>query len=96
MAEKVYLVSPGAQRSEIDLYCFKECGKILIGVIKYLDAPFFPCKTDKCPWTEESMEIGECSNGDGKLFDMRLRKLKCASCEDLQLSLELERERELR
>jgi len=76
MVDNLYLVSHGAQKPEIDEYCFMKCGKILIGGIDYMGGLFFPCKTDDCRWTEDVLHIGESELTDGEMVDLTIRKLK--------------------
>lgn len=57
--EKLYLVSPLANKTQVDLYCFKICKKILVGGIVFMDAPWFPCKEDKCQYEEKCMSFGK-------------------------------------
>ena len=69
----IYAVSPVIQEKEVDQYCFKECGKIIIGGIDMKEwGPFCPCKTESCPFEEDRTSVM------GQVFneDVCVRKLK--------------------
>lgn len=55
----VYCVSPLAQKAEVDAFCFKECGHILIGSMEICGAPFCPCRTNPCPYETERLDMGK-------------------------------------
>lgn len=70
----LYLVSPFAQDKEVTAYCFGKCGKVLLGGVTVEGGGFFPCRTDVCPYLEQSMDLGD---GEvlGKLEQVIVRKL---------------------
>ena len=55
----IFAVSPLAQKAEVDAYCFRGCGQILVGGLEIEGAPFCPCRTSPCPYEEKSLDLGE-------------------------------------
>ncbi len=55
----LYLVSPLANKKESEDHCFKSCGKIIVGGIDFLNAPWLPCREQKCPHKEKELKMGE-------------------------------------
>jgi len=55
----VYAVSPLAQNAEVDAFCFKECGQIIIGGIEIEGAPFCPCRTTLCRHEVKIVDLGK-------------------------------------
>ena len=72
---KLYLVSPLANKEETDKYCFKECGKIIVGGIDFMDALWLPCREDNCLHEEKSMSFGK-AEILGEEEEIIVRKLK--------------------
>lgn len=72
----IYAVSPLAQKVEVDKHCFGDCGKILVGGIEVAGAPFFPCRTNPCPYEEKTMEFGTVlfELGTEQIFVRKLKK----------------------
>jgi len=60
------------QKEAIDKYCFKECGKILIGAMGDDLMGFMPCKEENCSYEEKRKKYGKLKNGD----IVYIRKLK--------------------
>ena len=56
---KLFLLSPIAQKEETEKYCFKACGQIIIGGIDFMEAPWLPCRTEKCPYLEKELCVGK-------------------------------------
>ena len=75
MNKTLYVVSPLAQKEEVDRYCFKDCGQIIIGGIDILGAPFCPCRTEACPYEEKSISLGK-AKVFGAWEEIIVRKLK--------------------
>ena len=71
----LYLVSPFAQDKEVTDYCFGKCGKVLCGGVTVEGGAFFPCRTDDCPYLEQSMDMGE-GEVMGKTEHVFVRKLR--------------------
>ena len=71
----IYVVSIGAQGKAIDEYCFKACGKILVGGLDICGGSFLPCRTNPCPFEEKRMEFGRHSIF-GKREKIIIRKLR--------------------
>ncbi len=57
--KKLYLMSCGAQKKLIDKYCFKKCGKILVGGIDLMGGHFVCCRESHCPYQEKLLDMGE-------------------------------------
>jgi len=72
----IYVVSPLAQKVEVDKHCFGDCGKILVGGIEVAGAPFFPCRTNPCPYEEKTLEFGTVlfELGTEQIFVRKLKK----------------------
>jgi len=71
----IYAVSPLAQKEEVDEFCFKDCGKILIGGLIICDAPFLPCKEKTCPFLEKEKLLEGTIRGE-KITVRKLRRLE--------------------
>lgn len=71
----VYAVSPLAQKAEVDKFCFRECGQIIIGGLEIAFAPFCPCHTNPCPHLEKELSFG-IGNFDWGEEEVIIRKLK--------------------
>lgn len=71
----LYAVSPLAQKAEVDRFCFKECGQIIVGGIEIEGAPFCPCRTQNCLFEEKTLDLGE-AMVFGKWERIIVRKLK--------------------
>lgn len=73
----IYAVSPSAQKEQIDKWCFKECGKIIVGGLIICDALFLPCREKNCPHMEKEMFLKErVIQLEDKQEDVTIRKLK--------------------
>jgi hypothetical protein len=77
MVAKIWVVSFGAQEDGIKEYCFKKCGKILIGAFD-IDGMgmFIPCKQTECAYEEDIMDLGEWVVPDEGMVDLVARKLE--------------------
>ena len=73
--KKLYLVSPLANKKEVDKYCFKECGEILVGGVDFMDAHWLPCRTEKCPYEEKHQSFGK-EHMFGEDNEIIVRKLR--------------------
>jgi len=76
MTEKMYLVSPNAQKELVDKHCFGDCGKIRCAGIILYDADFSPCLEEVCPYMEKEISLGDCKEIAGEEYDVYVRKLK--------------------
>lgn len=56
----------------IEKYCFRKCGKVLVGGLNLDGLPCFPCKEEQCPHVDKEMNYGK--SADGKA--VYLRKLR--------------------
>jgi hypothetical protein len=75
MVDKIYLVSPLANKEETREYCFDKCGKVIIGGIDFLEAPWLFCREDKCSYEEKSISFGKQElTGEGRT-EIIVRKL---------------------
>ncbi|KKK60689.1 hypothetical protein LCGC14_3021850 [marine sediment metagenome] len=76
MTDKLYFVSHDMQAKEINKYCFRECGKILIGGVEMAGLAFLPCNIDDCSFLEKQIK-SESITFDGVIYnDVYIRKLK--------------------
>ncbi len=75
MNSKLYLVSHNVQSKEINEYCFRKCGKILIGCVIMADLAFIPCNTDDCPFLEKQMKAEPITFNEKVYKNVYLRKL---------------------
>jgi hypothetical protein len=57
MDKILYLLSVGAQKDLIEKHCFVDCGKILVGAIKFCGGYFIPCKEKDCAHEEDSLDV---------------------------------------
>ncbi len=73
----IYLISPLANKEESEKYCFKECGKIIVGGIDFMDAPWLPCREQLCPYEDKhlSMGVGEIQGEKEHIIVRKLRGL---------------------
>jgi len=71
----VYAVSLDLQKAEIDQYCFRDCGQIIIGGIEFNNMAWCPCRTKDCPYLDREISIGEAPFDWGK-EELILRKLR--------------------
>jgi len=53
-----------SQKSLVDEWCFKKCGKILMGILSDDLVGMIPCKEEKCPIEGKRMKYGKLENGD--------------------------------
>ena len=72
----LYVVCENLQRKEIDEYCFKKCGKILIGGISFNNLYWSPCRIKDCPCLDREQSVGEVDLEVLGKEDLVLRKLK--------------------
>ena len=72
---KLYLLSFGAQKDIVEKNCF-DCGKIIVGGITFMDAMWFPCREDKCPIEDSTLDMGVCDMDGGSKDHVFVRKLK--------------------
>jgi len=56
---KIYAVCESLQSKEIKEYCFKKCGRIIIGGLDFADMAWWPCRTDKCPYLVKEVSMGD-------------------------------------
>jgi len=61
----LYCVSPFAQKKEVTAYCFKACGRILVGAVVIAGGHFFPCRTTPCPYEKDNVDFGKGDAGEG-------------------------------
>lgn len=73
---KLYLVSFGAQKKEIDEYCFGKCGQIFIGAVDFMGGMFLPCRTEDCKFLEKAVDMGKAKMKSGRVEHIEVRKLK--------------------
>lgn len=77
----VYLLSIGGQQKEIDYFCFRKCGKILLGcvTIPTEDGPaaFMPCRVASCQYVKKEFDLGrgKVKNKDNILKHYIVRQL---------------------
>ncbi len=76
MGDKLYLVSYDMQAKEIKKYCFRECGKILIGDVKIVELIFLPCNTNDCPFFEKQIKTLPITFNGIEYKNVYIRKLK--------------------
>lgn len=67
-----FVVSDVLQKAEVER-CFKDCGKIIVGIVNLGEIGFWiPCRKKKCPFEEKTMSLGKDNNGEKVI----VRKLK--------------------
>jgi len=72
----LYAVCENLQKAEIDEYCFKKCGKILVGGLIYNTLYWCPCREISCPYLDREIKIGEVELEAWGKEELTLRKLK--------------------
>jgi len=74
----IYAVCHSLQEKEITEYCFKKCGKIIVGGLDFNDMAWCPCRTEKCPHLERQVTAGDIPFdwGDEELVLRKLEALK--------------------
>jgi len=75
MSGKLYLVSLDIQSKEVNEFCFRKCGKILVGGVDLDGLACLPCNTDECPFLEKQMEAEPITFDEIVYNDVYLRKL---------------------
>ena len=70
----LYLISPLANKEEIN-HCFGSCGKIIVGGIDFMNAPWLPCREKKCPHEDKHKSFG-IAEIQGEKQEIIVRKLK--------------------
>jgi len=72
---RIYLVSPLANKKESEEYCFGKCGKIQIAGIDFMEVPWLPCREINCQYEEKHLPFG---TGEimGEKVEVIVRKLK--------------------
>lgn len=72
----LYAVCENLQQKEIDRFCFKDCGKILVGGLSYNGLYWSPCRTEDCPHSDRETKIGKVKLDVWGEEELTLRKLK--------------------
>ena len=62
---KLYAVCFSLQEKEINRYCFKECGKIIVGELDFNNMAWCPCRTEDCKYFDRQVSFGEVPLGWG-------------------------------
>jgi len=75
MSGVLYLVSHDMQSEEINKFCFRDCGKILIGAVEISGLAFLPCNTEDCPFLEKQMEAEPITFDEIVYKNVYIRKL---------------------
>ena len=77
----LYAMSYGAQRKEVEHYCFDMCGKVLVGgEIDLSGGMFATCREENCPYVIDTADLGdnelEGPHGNKRVEHLIVRKLK--------------------
>jgi len=76
--QRLFLVSFGAQRRELERYCFGKCGNIGIGAINLHGGLFVPCRCEDCPYVSASLNLGDAEvdfGGSKEIWHVIVRRL---------------------
>lgn len=96
--KKVYLLSWGAQKPEIDHFCFGECKQIVFGMIEYMDVGWGYCMEAECPHKSDEKDFGieDIQNplGRAKRAHIIVRKLKWLEGRDPEIRKKSQKELE--
>jgi hypothetical protein len=83
VSEILYLVSFGAQEDEIEEYCFRRCGKIIVNAVLFVSGGAFGvCLCGSCEFTVDTYDAGEAELESGEIKHLIFRKLRRCQHED--------------
>ncbi len=71
-----YCMSFGAQKEQIEKYCFESCGMICIGTISIMGGSFVFCTQEICEFEEKRLLLEKEPSEEDDEYEYVIRKLK--------------------